>query len=85
MKEVVKLIGKNESSLVVLSAMAGTTNALIEIADYFARGNRESAAAMIGKLYTKQGADYLATTKERINEAKKWLKENKMEAVLIEA
>ena len=53
MKEVVKLIGKNESSLVVLSAMAGTTNALIEIADYFARGNRESAAAMIGKLYTK--------------------------------
>ena len=52
-KEVVKLISKNDSSIVVLSAMAGTTNALIEIADYFARGNRESAAAMIGKLYTK--------------------------------
>lgn len=40
---------------------------------------------LIGKLYTKQNKSYLATTKERLNDAKKWLKENKMEAVLIEA
>ena len=40
---------------------------------------------LIGKLYTKQSKNYLATTKERIADAKKWLKENKMEAVLIEA
>ena len=40
---------------------------------------------LIGKLYTKQSMNYLATTKERVNDAKKWLKENKMEAVLIEA
>ena len=40
---------------------------------------------LIGKLYTKQSKNYFATTKERIADAKKWLKENKMEAVLIEA
>lgn len=40
---------------------------------------------LIGKLYTKQSKNYLATTKDRIDDAKKWLKENKMEAVLIEA
>ena len=40
---------------------------------------------LIGKLYTKQNKNYLATTKERISDAKKWLKENKTEAVLIEA
>ena len=39
---------------------------------------------LIGKLYTKQSKYYLATTKERISDAKKWLNENKMEAVLIE-
>ena len=39
---------------------------------------------LIGKLYTKQSKNYFATTKERIADAKKWLKENKMEAVLIE-
>ena len=40
---------------------------------------------LIGKLYTKQGKNYLATTKERVDDAKKWLKENRMEAILIEA
>lgn len=40
---------------------------------------------LIGKLYTKQNKNYLATTEEHINDAKKWLKENKTEAVLIEA
>ena len=40
---------------------------------------------LIGKLYTKQSKNYFATTKERIADAKQWLKENKMEAVLIEA
>lgn len=39
---------------------------------------------LIGKLYTKQSKNYLATTIERVNGAKKWLKENKMEAILIE-
>ena len=34
MKDVVKLITDGERKIVVLSAMSGTTNALIEISDY---------------------------------------------------
>ena len=53
MKEVVKLFTANKSSLVVLSAMSGTTNTLLEISDYFAKGNKESAAALVGKLHLR--------------------------------
>ena len=84
MKEVVKLIGKNESSLVVLSAMAGTTNALIEIADYFARGNRESAAAMIGKLYTKYMChiDELYSTEKMREKTRTFINDNIFKVLL---
>ena len=84
MKEVVKLIGKNESSLVVLSAMAGTTNALIEIADYFARGNRESAAAMIGKLYTRYMChiDELYSTEEMKEKTRAFINDNIFKVLL---
>ena len=34
MKEVTKLISDKEQKIVVLSAMSGTTNTLVEIADY---------------------------------------------------
>ena len=44
MKDVVNLVRKNERSLVVLSAMSGTTNSLLEIADYYAKGNKDSAS-----------------------------------------
>lgn len=40
---------------------------------------------LIGKLWTKQNNFYLATSIERLGEAKEWLKENKVEAFLIEA
>ena len=40
---------------------------------------------LIGRLYVKKGANYLATNLERIDDAKKWLKENNMEATLIKA
>lgn len=40
---------------------------------------------LLGKLYTKNNDLFFGTTYERINDAKKWLKENKMEARLIEA
>ena len=78
MKEVVKLISKNSKSLVVLSAMAGTTNALIEIADYFAKGNRDSAAAFIGKLRTKYMAhiDQLYSTEEMKEQTCTFLNDN---------
>ena len=35
MKEVAKLITDGERKIVVLSAMSGTTNTLVEISDYF--------------------------------------------------
>lgn len=53
MKEVASLIESNEKSLVVLSAMSGTTNSLLEIADYYRKGNKDSAAALISGLRTK--------------------------------
>ncbi len=53
MKEVARLVQKNDQSIVVLSAMSGTTNTLLEIADYYAKGNKDSAAAMICRLRTK--------------------------------
>lgn len=52
MKEVARLVEQNDRSIVVLSAMSGTTNTLVEIADYYAKSNRESANALIGKLRT---------------------------------
>lgn len=53
MKEVAQLVQKNDQAIVVLSAMSGTTNTLLEIADYYAKSNKESAAALIGKLRAK--------------------------------
>ena len=39
---------------------------------------------LIGKLYSKSNKDYLATSESRLSDASKWLKDNKMEAILIE-
>ena len=52
-KEVARLVQRNGQSIVVLSAMSGTTNALLEIADYYEKSNKESASILIGKLRTK--------------------------------
>ncbi len=40
---------------------------------------------LIGTLYSKNNTLFLATTLQRLDEAKKWLKDNKTEAHLIEA
>ncbi len=50
MKEVCNLITNNERKIVVLSAMAGTTNSLVEIADYIKKRNLEAANNVINKL-----------------------------------
>ena len=50
MKEVAKLIAGGEKKIVVLSAMAGTTNTLVEIADYLYKKNPEGANEIINKL-----------------------------------
>ena len=52
-KEVARLVSNGERKIVVLSAMSGTTNSLVEIADYFKKRNVESGYAMIGHLRTR--------------------------------
>lgn len=56
MKNVVELIADGEQNLVVLSAMSGTTNSLLEIADYLYKQNQEGANTCINKLEDKYKA-----------------------------
>ena len=53
MKEVAKLITDGERKIVVLSAMSGTTNTLVEISDYLYKKNPEGANEIINRLETK--------------------------------
>ena len=66
MKEVANLICNGERNLVVLSAMAGTTNTLVEISDYFYKKNPNGANEIINKLENKyrKEIDELFTTEE---------------------
>lgn len=51
MQEVAKLVtSSNEPKIVVLSALAGTTNALVEIGGFLAKRNKEAAAEKIDAL-----------------------------------
>jgi len=50
MKSVVKLITDGEKNLVVLSAMSGTTNSLVEICNYFSKDNPDGAFDVINRL-----------------------------------
>lgn len=51
MHEVARLVTRdNEPKIVVLSALSGTTNALVEIGDSIAKGDRELARQQIDKL-----------------------------------
>lgn len=52
MHDVAKLITRNsDHKIVVLSALSGTTNALVEISNFLAQGNREGAKNTIEKLH----------------------------------
>ena len=53
MKDVANLINDGSQKIVVLSAMSGTTNSLVEIADYFNKHNPEAAGNIINKLRSK--------------------------------
>ena len=74
MKEVTKLVTKSgEPVFVVLSAMSGTTNSLVEIADYLYKKNPEGANEVINQLERKymKHVDELYTkdaTKEQTRE-----------------
>lgn len=50
MRSVMNIIADGEQKIVVLSAMSGTTNALVEISGLLKKKNHEQAAANIGKL-----------------------------------
>ena len=53
MKAVIDIIADGEQKLVVLSAMSGTTNALVEIAGYLHKKNKDTASVLIGNLEAK--------------------------------
>jgi aspartate kinase len=53
MRTVMNLIADGEQKLVVLSAMSGTTNNLVEISDYLSKKNKESALSIISSLEKK--------------------------------
>ncbi len=66
MKDVAKLITDGEQKIVVLSAMSGTTNTLVEISDYLYKKNPEGANEIINNLEAKykQHIDELYSTEE---------------------
>ena len=53
MKDVAKLICSGDRNIVVLSAMSGTTNSLVEISDYLYKKNPDGANEIINKLAQK--------------------------------
>ncbi|MBQ7163531.1 MAG: aspartate kinase [Bacteroidales bacterium] len=66
MKNVVKIISDGQQKIVVLSAMSGTTNSLLEIADYLYKKNPDGANDLINALELKyfREIDELYDTKE---------------------
>lgn len=52
-KDVAKLVAERGKNIVVLSAMSGTTNSLIEISDYLYKRNIEGAKEIINNLENK--------------------------------
>ena len=78
MKEVVSIITESgEPTFVVLSAMSGTTNSLVEIADYLYKKNVEGANEVISLLETKYNkvVEELYTTQEAKEKAHHFLVE----------
>ncbi|MCQ2212462.1 MAG: aspartate kinase [Bacteroidaceae bacterium] len=77
MKDVVKLITDGEKKIVVLSAMSGTTNTLVEISDYLYKKNQEGAQEIINTLENKyrKHVDELYSTDEMKNKTKEFLKQ----------
>ncbi|OKY83841.1 MAG: aspartate kinase [Bacteroidales bacterium 52_46] len=66
MKDVAKLINERGRNIIVLSAMSGTTNSLVEIGDYLYKKNIDGAKETINLLEAKyiKTIDELYSTKE---------------------
>lgn len=78
MKDVSKLITSDgEAKIVVLSAMSGTTNSLVEISDYLYKKNPEGANTIINRLEQKyhEHVNELYATDEYRDKTLKFLKE----------
>ncbi|HBJ76364.1 MAG TPA: aspartate kinase [Porphyromonadaceae bacterium] len=73
MKSVAKLVLNGEKNIVVLSAMSGTTNTLVEIADYLDKHNPIGAGEIINHLEEKylQTIDDLYSSDSYKEESKK--------------
>ena len=52
-KDVAKLVASRGNNIIVLSAMSGTTNTLVEISDYLYKKNVDGAKETINKLEAK--------------------------------
>lgn len=50
MRAVMDLVSDGEQKIIVLSAMSGTTNSLVEISNYLQKKNKDTARIFIGKL-----------------------------------
>ena len=78
MKDVAQLVTKSgEPTFVVLSAMSGTTNTLVEISDYLYKKNPEGANEVINNLEKKYAkhVEELFSTKEYKEQTLAFLKE----------
>ena len=75
MKDVAKLI-QGDRKIVVLSAMSGTTNSLVEISDYLYKKNPDGANEIINKLAMKYmgHVEELYSTEEYKQKAKELIK-----------
>lgn len=78
MKDVAQLINDGEKKIVVLSAMSGTTNTLVEISDYLYKKNPEGANEIINRLEKKynEHLEELYSTSEYKEKARAILKEH---------
>lgn len=77
MKDVARLIMDGEKKIVVLSAMSGTTNTLVEISDYLYKKNPEGANEIINNLEAayRRHIDQLYCTDEYKQKTLDFLKE----------
>lgn len=50
MKSIAEITNDGEAKIVVLSAVSGTTNALVEIGEQLSKGDKAAAQAVVDKL-----------------------------------
>jgi len=76
MKDVAKLVCDGKRKIVVLSAMSGTTNTLVEIADYLYKKNPDGANEIINTLEQKYDKviDELLSNADSIKQCKEVIK-----------